>query len=58
MDKQLHKKRTRGRPFGSGEGRDITFRLKLTPDERKRLDDMAEGAGQTPSQYVRSKVFG
>ncbi len=46
-----------GRPLGSGEGRTITFRLKLTPEERERLDRLAEGAGCTPSQYVRSAVF-
>ncbi len=47
-----------GRPVGSGEGRTVTFRLKLTPEERRRLDEMAQESGETPSQLVRRNVFG
>lgn len=48
----------RGRPFGAGEGRAVTFRLRLTPEERVELDRLAEEQGQTPSQFIRTRVFG
>jgi hypothetical protein len=38
--------------------RNITFRLKLTPDEHARLRTLAEANGQTPAQYVRERIFG
>jgi len=47
-----------GRPYkDSDDLRVITFRLKLTKDERQRLAELAEEQGQTPSQYVRSRIF-
>lgn len=48
---------TPGRPVGSGEGRTVTFRLLLTPDERERLNELAAEQGQTPSQFVRERIF-
>ena len=47
----------RGRPRGTGEDRTVTFRLRLTVEERTRLNNLAAESGITPSQYVRSKVF-
>jgi hypothetical protein len=47
-----------GRPVGTGDNRVITFRLKLTLEERAKLDELAEAAGQTPSQLVRDRIFG
>lgn len=38
--------------------RDVTFRLRLTADERERLDEMAAEAGMTASQYARKQIFG
>lgn len=57
MQDNMGIERSPGRPFGSGEGRVVTFRLMLTPEERKQLNDLAEAQGQTPSQYVRDRIF-
>lgn len=46
-----------GRPVGPEGERSVLFRLRLTPEERKRLDDMAAEQGVTPSQLVRKRVF-
>ena len=51
-------KRPVGRPPIDGETRDLKFRWRLTPDERRRLDEMAAEQGVTPSQYLRRVVFG
>ncbi len=45
-----------GRPT-IADPRAVTFRLRLTPDERDRLNKLAEESGQTPSQFVRDRVF-
>jgi hypothetical protein len=52
--------RRAGRPNiqGTGNERNIPFRIKLTQAERDRLDELAEDAGCTPSQYVRDRIFG
>ena len=50
--------RNMGRPPIDDETRADTFRWRLTPTERRRLDEMAAEHGQTPSQYLRSVVFG
>lgn len=47
-----------GRPVGPGGARSVTFRLMLTPTEREELTRLAEGEGCTPSQFVRTRVFG
>ncbi len=47
-----------GRPPIDGETRAHTFRWRITPAEREQLDTMATEHGQTPSQYLRSVVFG
>jgi len=46
-----------GRPPLAGETRCVLFRLRLTPDERARLNAMAEEHGETPSQYIRRVLF-
>lgn len=58
MKIQSDVRRPRGRPTGAGEDRRLTFRLRLTEEERKKLDMLAEESGLTPSQLVRKKVFG
>ena len=50
--------RTMGRPPIDGETRADTFRWRITPTERQQLESMAAEHGQTPSQYLRSVVFG
>ena len=50
--------RLRGRPPIDGETRADTFRWRITPTERQRLESMAAEHGQTPSQYLRRVVFG
>lgn len=54
MNPHATARRNRGRPY---EGRVLTFRVKLTHDERKLIDQWAEECGCTPSQYVRRKLF-
>ena len=38
--------------------RDYTLRIRLTPTERADLEQRAEAAGQTVSEYVRRTLFG
>jgi uncharacterized protein (DUF1778 family) len=35
----------------------ITFRLRLTPEERAEIERKAAEAGQTASQYVRDRAL-
>ena len=45
--------RSPGRPPMAGVPRTVTFRLRLTPEERTHLDTLASASGETPSQYLR-----
>ena len=42
---------------GEVETRDITIRLRVTPEERATIQQDAEETGQTLSQYIRSKIL-
>jgi hypothetical protein len=52
-------KRKPGRPYTPEHlRRESLFRLRLTQDEREELERLAEEHGCTPTQYIRSRVFG
>lgn len=34
------------------------YNLRLLPDERRRIEEMARAEGLTPAQLIRSRVFG
>ena len=42
---------------GEPETRSIMHAVRLSPDERQRLEDAANAAGQTLSEYIRSRLF-
>lgn len=48
--------RALGRPVGSGDGRTITKRVRLTATEDAELDKQVTESGLTWSQYVRGKL--
>ena len=53
----IEEPRRAGRPVGSGDGRTITKRLRLTPEEDADLQRRVEESGDSWSQYVRRQLF-
>lgn len=47
----------KGRPFGSGDNRVVTKRLRLTPEENETLNQRVEESKTSWSQYVRGRLF-
>jgi hypothetical protein len=50
---------TCGQPITAtdGEQRRVKFRLNITASEKADLKRRADAEGQTPSQYVRDRIF-
>lgn len=50
-------KREPGRPAVAGKAREVTVRFRCTEDERERIQAQAAKAGQSVSDYLRTRAL-
>ncbi len=56
MEAVTEAKRTRGRPVGSGQGRDARVEWRTTPERKARAQEKADAAGMTLAAWLDSLV--